>query len=76
MKTDVLLSKQEIAELHYRYATGIDTQDWTMFRAIFHDTVVGDFSRWGMGNRAEMPGDAFTGLVQFLFSTEGLVTQH
>ncbi len=76
MTTDELIAKQEIAELHYRYARGIDMQDWATFRSVFHDTVVGDFSRWGMGDRAEMPGDAFTGLVQYLFSTKGLVTQH
>ncbi len=76
MTTDELIAKQEIGELHYRYARGIDTQDWATFRSVFHDTVVGDFSKWGMGDRAEMPGDAFAGLVQFLFSTKGLVTQH
>lgn len=76
MTIDEMIAKQEIAELHYRYARGIDQQDWAVFRSVFHDTVVGDFSRWGMGDRAEMPGDAFTGLVQFLFSTKGLVTQH
>lgn len=76
MTNDELLAKQEIAELHYRYARGIDTQDWATFRSIFHSTVVGDFSKWGMGTRMEIPGDAFTDLVQFLFSTAGLVTQH
>jgi len=76
MTNEELLAKQEIAELHYRYARGIDTQDWGMFRSVFDGTVVGDFSKWGMGTRMEMHGDAFTGLVQSLFSTEGLVTQH
>lgn len=71
-----LLAKQEICELHYKYAKGLDNKDWRTFRSIFHDSVVGDFSKWGMGSRAEMSGDDFTGLVRHLFSTKGLVTQH
>ncbi|MEM9487881.1 MAG: nuclear transport factor 2 family protein, partial [Myxococcota bacterium] len=76
MTTDELLAKQEIFELHYKYARGIDKQDWTTFRSVFHDKVVGDYSKWGMGVRTEMSGDDFTALVRHLFSTAGLVTQH
>ncbi|MEM7139198.1 MAG: nuclear transport factor 2 family protein [Myxococcota bacterium] len=74
--TNELLAKQEIAELHYKYAKGVDQQDWATFRSVFHDHVVFDYSRWGMGERTELSGDDFTSLVQHLFSTQGLVTQH
>lgn len=73
---DELLAKQEIAELHYKYAKGIDTKDWSLFRSVFHDRVLGDYSKWGMGAPAEMSGDDFAALVRLLFSTKGLVTQH
>lgn len=76
MTMDELQTKQAIAELHYKYAAGIDKQDWALFRSVFDDRVVGDFSKWGMGARAEMSGDDLTGLVRYLFSTKGLVTQH
>lgn len=76
MDLNELIAKQTIAELHHTYARGIDTQDWALFRSIFDDVVVADYSRWGMGERTEMPGDAFAGLVRGLFSTPRLVTQH
>ncbi|MEM6497477.1 MAG: nuclear transport factor 2 family protein [Pseudomonadota bacterium] len=73
--TDVA-AKNEIAELHYKYARGLDEQDWATFASIFDDEVEGDFSRWGMGQKTTMGRDDFTALVRFLFSTKNLVTQH
>ena len=71
-----LEAKQAISELHYKYARGLDAQDWTTFASIFDDEVEGDFSRWGMGNKTTMARDDFAKLVRFLFSTKNLVTQH
>jgi len=34
---EVLAAKQEIAELHYKYAEGVDKKDWKTFQSIFHD---------------------------------------
>ncbi|GEM_PF-1719963 len=76
MDIEILAAKQAIKELHYKYALGIDKQDWETFRSIFHDTISVDYSKWGMGDRQEMSVDEYTQLVQYLFSTEGLVTQH
>ncbi len=76
MDIDILVAKQAIKELHYKYAQGIDKQDWETFRSIFHHTIVVDYSSWGMGAAQEMSADDYTQLVQYLFSTEGLVTQH
>lgn len=69
-------TKQEIAELHYKYARGIDKQDWETFRSVFADTVQADFSHWGVGANMEMPADALSEIVAVLFSKKGLVTQH
>ena len=73
---DTLLAKQAIAELHYKYAQGIDKKDWKTFRSIFHDQVNADYSKWGMGAAQQMSGDDYAQLVQFLFGKPGLVTQH
>lgn len=69
-------AKQEIAELHYTYARGLDGQDWATFASVFDDEIESDFSRWGMGDRTTMARDDFAAVVRFLFSTKNLVTQH
>jgi hypothetical protein len=33
----------------YRYATGVDTRDWAMYRPVFADEVEIDFSSFGPG---------------------------
>ncbi|MEO1054933.1 MAG: nuclear transport factor 2 family protein [Bacteroidota bacterium] len=76
MDIEILSAKQAIKELHYKYAQGVDKKDWEVFRSIFHDAITVDYSKWGMGDRQEMSIDEYTQLVQYLFSTEGLVTQH
>ena len=76
MDVTELAARQEIAELHYRYARGIDKQDWKTFRSAFATTVQADFSHWGVGANMEMPADALAEIVAVLFSKKGLVTQH
>ena len=36
-----------VAETVYRYATGVDRRDWTLYRSLFTDTVTFDFSSYG-----------------------------
>ena len=76
MDIETLAAKQAISELHYKYAQGLDKKDWSVFRSVFHDKIMTDYSRWGMGVPTEMSGDDYVRLVQYLFSTDGLVTQH
>ncbi len=71
-----LEAKQEISELHHKYARGLDAQDWATFASIFDDEIESDFSRWGMGEKMRLPREEFTNVVRFLFSTKNLVTQH
>jgi hypothetical protein len=33
-----------VTETVYRYATGVDRRDWTLYRSLFSDTVTIDFS--------------------------------
>lgn len=64
-----------VCDLKYRYATGIDTRDWALYRSIFSDTVDIDFSSYSGRPAATMTADAWVGGVQPLFT--GLAaTQH
>lgn len=64
-----------VCDLKYRYATGIDTRDWALYRSIFVDTVNIDFSNYNGRPASTMAADEWVAGVQPLFS--GLVaTQH
>jgi hypothetical protein len=39
--------KLAVTETVYRYATGVDRRDWTLYRSLFGDTVTIDFSSFG-----------------------------
>jgi hypothetical protein len=41
--------KLAVAECLYRYATGVDTRDWAMYRSVFADEIEVDFSSFGPG---------------------------
>ncbi|MEM1340261.1 MAG: nuclear transport factor 2 family protein [Bacteroidota bacterium] len=71
-----MLAKQEIAELHYKYAQAIDKNDWALFQSIVDKEIIVDYSRWGMGGPVTMTNFEYADLVKHLFSTESLSTQH
>ncbi|MCU1368482.1 MAG: hypothetical protein JWN39_4121 [Ilumatobacteraceae bacterium] len=68
--------KLAVAECVYRYATGVDTRDWAMYRSVFADEVEFDFSSFGPGQApATMAADRWVAGVKPMF--EGLAaTQH
>ena len=67
--------KLAVAETIYRYAVGIDTRDFTLYRSIFADEVSIDFTSYSGGQATTMTGDQWLGGVMPLFS--GLAaTQH
>ena len=76
MNLDHLTAKQAIKELHYKFAQGIDKQDWSIFSSIFYERITVNYSKWGMGGPLQMTREEYVDLVQYLFSTEDLVTQH
>ena len=41
--SDERADKQDIAEVLVRYATGIDTRDWALFRTCFTDDLVAEY---------------------------------
>jgi SnoaL-like domain len=66
---------QAITETVYRYALGIDTRDWALYRSIFADQITVDFSSYGGRPVATMRADEWVASVQPLFT--GLAaTQH
>jgi hypothetical protein len=66
---------QQITELVYRYAFGIDTRNWDLYRAIFTDTVEIDFSSYDNRPATTMRADDWVRRLKVLFA--GLAaTQH
>lgn len=49
--------KSDIQETILKYAWGIDNRDWDLFRSIFADEVVMDFSSYNGNPAAKMSGD-------------------
>ena len=59
--------RAEIAALLYRYARAVDTKDWELYRSVFTDDAVIDYSSAGIpaGSRdeiADMFSQAFTAI--------------
>ena len=68
--------KLAVAETVYKYATGIDTRDWSLYRSIFADTVTFDFTSYtSRPARGDMTADDWVAGLRPLFT--GLAaTQH
>jgi SnoaL-like domain len=43
--------KLAVAECLYRYATGVDTRDWALYRSVFAEEVELDFSSYDPGRK-------------------------
>ena len=39
-----MTDESEVARVLYRYALGVDTRDWVLYRSVFADTLSADFS--------------------------------
>jgi hypothetical protein len=67
--------KWAVVETVYRYAVGIDTRDFALYRSIFADEVAIDFSSYSGQAAAMLTGDEWVSRVKPLFL--GLAaTQH
>jgi hypothetical protein len=65
----------DVAETVYRYAVGIDTRDWILYRSIFAADVEIDFESYNGVAAATMPADAWVENLVPVFT--GLsATQH
>jgi hypothetical protein len=52
-----LADRMAITDLILKYATGIDTRDWALFRSIFADELFMDFSSYSGAPGANMTAD-------------------
>jgi hypothetical protein len=69
--------KLAVTETVYRYATGVDRRDWTLYRSLFTDTVTIDFSSFSPNQpppRAMSSDDWVAGIVPLF--TGLAATQH
>ena len=67
--------KLAVAETVYRYAVGIDTKDFALYRSIFADEVAIDFTSYSGGDASVVAADEWVARVRPLFT--GLAaTQH
>jgi SnoaL-like domain len=63
-----LLDREAIRETVYRYATGLDTKDFELYRSIFTDRVRIDFSSWNGRAPAEVDAEDWVDGVRVLFT--------
>ena len=54
-----LEDRWDVADLMARFATGLDTCDWTMYRAVFTDEIDLDYSSWRPGSIGRWRADGW-----------------
>jgi len=61
-----LKDRADIQDVVHRYPTGIDTRDWKLFRSIFADQLVMDFSSYSGGPVQHLSGDEWVAQCEAL----------
>ena len=59
---------QAICEVRYRYALGLDTRDWELYRSIFVDDVEIDFSSFSGESGGTMRADDWVATCRVFFT--------
>src|SRR5260370_39593849 len=67
--------RASISDVIYRYSTGVDGKDWTLFRTCFADPLNADFTSTGVPAPRTFPLDTWIRVVQKTLSPYR-VTQH
>ena len=75
LTADDLIDRAEISDVVHRYATGIDHRDWPLFRSIFTDQIMLDFSSWSGEPRHATSSAAWAAGVEKVLSSFD-ATQH
>ncbi|MCV7334129.1 nuclear transport factor 2 family protein [Mycolicibacterium senegalense] len=70
-----LLDREEISDVQLRYATGVDSRDWQLFRSCFTDEVEGDYSSVFGTPPAHLSADDFVAMIAPVMSAL-TATQH
>ncbi len=79
-KLQLLLDRAEISDVQLRYATGLDTRDWVLFRSCFTDEIDTDFTSVFGGTprkvKADRWADAARRSLSGLKATHHMITNH
>jgi hypothetical protein len=70
-----LFDRAEIADVQLRYATGVDSRDWELFRSCFVDEIEGDYSSVFGTPPARLSADEFVAMIAPVMSAL-TATQH
>lgn len=79
MTLQTLLDRAEISDVFHRYALGVDTRDWALFRTCFTDDVEADFTSIWPGlvvKGADEWVSRARALVDGLDATQHIITNH
>jgi hypothetical protein len=66
--SDPIGDRLDVAETVYRYAYGVDTRDFALYRSIFADRVAVDFTSFQGGDAMVVDADQWVAGVQAVFS--------
>ena len=79
-KLQLLLDRAEISDVQLRYATGLDSRDWPLFRSCFTDEIETDFTSVFGGDPRKVSADRWTEAARRSLSglkaTQHMITNH
>src|SRR6202167_5052882 len=79
-KLQLLRDRAEISDVQLRYATGLDSRDWPLFRSCFTDEVETDFTSVFGGEARKVSADRWTEAARRSLSglkaTQHMITNH
>lgn len=79
-KLQLLLDRAEISDVQLRYATGLDSRDWPLFRSCFTDEIETDFTSVFGGEPRRVSADRWTEAARRSLSglkaTQHMITNH
>jgi hypothetical protein len=79
-KLQLLIDRAEISDVQLRYATGLDSRDWPLFRSCFTDEIETDFSSVFGGEARKVSADRWTEAARRslcgLAATQHMITNH
>ena len=79
-RLQLLLDRAEISDVQLRYATGLDSRDWPLFRSCFPDEIETDFTSVFGGDPRKVSADRWTEAarrsVSGLKATQHMITNH
>jgi hypothetical protein len=59
-RLQLLIDRAEISDVQLRYATGLDSRDWPLFRSCFADEIETDFTSVFGGQPRKVSADRWT----------------